>query len=121
MEKRLYRLIVDKENELYSELPYMTDSERIEKVAKHLIANGVVVLPCKIGDTVWVVSKNCAEPFSAKFRLDDIDQFGKRVFLTRAEALRRMRGAKRRKQSGKSLNQKKTELINLQDKMLLNG
>ena len=66
-----------------------------EQIANHLIANNVIVLPCALGSTVWVISKSCAEPFSAKFRLDDIDQFGKRVFLTRAEALRRMRGAKR--------------------------
>ena len=27
----------------------------IEKITDHLIANGVTVLPCKIGDTVWAV------------------------------------------------------------------
>ena len=73
-------------------IPVATPSE---EVADILDKNGVIALPCKIGETVWVISKSCAEPFSAKFRLDDIDQFGRRVFLTRAEALRRMRGAKR--------------------------
>jgi hypothetical protein len=69
--------------------------EKAEVIAEYLVKNNTMVLPCAIGSQVWVISKSCAEPFSAKFRLDDIDQFGKRVFLTRAEALRRMRGAKR--------------------------
>lgn len=28
--------------------------ETIEAVADHLLANGVIVPPCKVGDTVWV-------------------------------------------------------------------
>lgn len=67
-----------------------------EEIAEHLDNNNVIVLPCAIGSTVWAISKNCAEPFPAKFRLDDLAQIGRRVFLTRAEALRHMgRGARR--------------------------
>ena len=67
-----------------------------EQIADHLIANHVIVLPCTLGSTVWIVSKNCAEPYSAKFKLDDVTQIGKRVFLNREEALRRIgRGARR--------------------------
>ena len=30
----------------------------IKNVADHLIANGVVVLPCKVGDTVYILNRN---------------------------------------------------------------
>ena len=66
-----------------------------ERLADHLIANNVFVLPCAIGSTVWIVSKNCTEPYPAKFKLDDVSQIGKRIFLRREDALRRMRGVKR--------------------------
>lgn len=80
---------------LIDSVPRKNNKLTAEQIADYLIDHNVIVLPCKLGQTVWVVSKNCAEPYPAKFRLDDIDQFGRRVFLTRAEALRRMRGAKR--------------------------
>lgn len=67
-----------------------------EQVADHLVANNVIVLPCAIGSTVWIVSKNASEPYPAKFRLDDLAQMGKRIFLTKAEALRRMGRSARR-------------------------
>lgn len=69
--------------------------EKAEIIAEYLAKNNTMVLPCAIGSQVWVISKSCAEPFPAKFGLDDVKNFGKRVFLTRAEALRRMRGIKR--------------------------
>ena len=65
-----------------------------EKLANHLIANNVIVLPCAIGSTVWIVSKSCTEPYPAKFKLDDISAIGKRVFLTKADAMRKMKGNK---------------------------
>ena len=34
----------------------------VEKIADHLIANGVTVLPCKIGDTVWAVRYYYGKP-----------------------------------------------------------
>ena len=74
----------------------LSDGTMAEDIAKHLDKNNVIVLPCAIGSTVWAISKNCAEPFPAKFRLDDLAQMGRRVFLSRAEALRHMgRGARR--------------------------
>ena len=65
-----------------------------EQIANHLIANNVIVLPCAIGSTVWIVSKSCTEPYPAKFKLDDISAIGKRVFLTKADAMRKMKGNK---------------------------
>lgn len=31
------------------------DCER-EGIAQHLLANGVVMLPCKVGDTLWIIN-----------------------------------------------------------------
>lgn len=67
-----------------------------EKIAAYLDKHNVIVLPCAIGSTVWIVSKNCSEPYPARFKLDDVSQIGRRIFLTRDEALRRTgRGARR--------------------------
>lgn len=65
-----------------------------ERLANHLIANNVIVLPCALDSTVWIVSKSCTEPYPAKFKLDDISAIGKRVFLTKADAMRKMKGNK---------------------------
>ena len=65
-----------------------------EQIANHLIENNVIVLPCALGSTVWIVSKSCTEPYPAKFKLDDISAIGKRVFLTKADAMRKMKGNK---------------------------
>ena len=62
-----------------------------ERLADRLIANNVFVLPCAIGSTVWIVSKNCTEPYPAKFKLDDISAIGKRIFLSKEAALKFMR------------------------------
>lgn len=67
-----------------------------EQIADHLIANNVIVLPCAIGSTVWIVSKACAEPYPAKFKLDDLSQIGRRIFLSRESALKYMRKGSRR-------------------------
>jgi hypothetical protein len=32
---------------------YMTDDERRERLADHLLANGVIVPPCKVGDSCY--------------------------------------------------------------------
>lgn len=59
--ERLYELIVDTENKFYSETPCGTDTARIEKTVEHLIENGVILPPCKIGDEVYRVIKRCGE------------------------------------------------------------
>lgn len=51
--ERLYELIVDAENKFYSETPCGTDTARIEKVVDHLLENGVILPPCKVGQTVY--------------------------------------------------------------------
>lgn len=67
-----------------------------EQIANHLVANNVIVLPCALGATVWIVSKNCAEPYPAKFKLDDLSQIGRRIFLTRDSAIKYIRRERER-------------------------
>lgn len=67
-----------------------------QNMADHLVANNVIVLPCAIGSTVWIVSKSCAEPYPAKFKLDDLSQIGRRIFLTRDSAIKYIRRERER-------------------------
>ena len=87
-----------------------------EQIADHLLANGVIVLPCKVGDTVyvindWEVEKTSVASMDIRFKKNWRDilllanvadhgikfkdeygnkwksfVFGKTVFLTREEA-----------------------------------
>ena len=84
-----------------------TDEESI--YADYLLANGVIVPPCKVGDYIWFIQnkrlvyvvvenilKNHSGLFAFVFELDDGDivdewsiplcDFGKTVFLTKEEA-----------------------------------
>lgn len=88
----------------------LADGE-IETIADHLIANGVIVPPCKVGQTVYVISQMRDKrilPFINTYEVTSIeigkkkcvvyhkmdgyikiikqDDFGKTVFLTREEA-----------------------------------
>lgn len=51
--ERLYELILEAENKFFRETPCGTDSSRIEKTVEHLLANGVLLPPCKVGQTVY--------------------------------------------------------------------
>lgn len=51
--ERLYELIVDADNEFFRETPYGTAQERIEKTVEHLLANGVLLPPMKIGQIIY--------------------------------------------------------------------
>lgn len=83
---------------LINSVPRENKQQKItaEQIANHLIANNVIVLPCALGSTVWIVSKACAEPYPAKFKYDDISAIGKRVFVSKESALKYMRGEKKR-------------------------
>lgn len=86
----------DKLIELITSTPKQDSKQKItaEQIANHLIANNVIVLPCALDSTVWIVSKNCTEPYPAKFKLDDISAIGKRIFLSKKAALKFMRREK---------------------------
>ena len=75
------------------------DLEREMLFADYLLANGVIVLPCNVGDTVYFVY--CGNIFPHTIKRFEIDKhgnfafssfpftfkdFGKTVFLTREEA-----------------------------------
>ena len=77
---------------------YMTDDERREKLAEHLLANGVIVLPFPIGTTYYrIVTKRgkVGNPYFKMIRKAELNWYnvdsvlqdlGKTVFLTREEA-----------------------------------
>lgn len=59
--ERLIELILecDKSNEVlncFNERPRKRQAAEI--IADYLLANGVIVPPCKVGDTVWVISES---------------------------------------------------------------
>lgn len=88
----------------------------ITKIADYLLANGVIVPPCKVGGTVYEVSryytgtweifeckvdeittyeKNMFIRMKAKGNFEfaeEVSQIGKTVFLTREEAERALKG-----------------------------
>jgi hypothetical protein len=94
---------------------YMTDDERRARLADHLLANGIIVPPCKVGDTVFFAT--CVDDGESEEKYDTLEgecisfslqnqgllaycrykcgltywhlveqDFGKTVFLTREEA-----------------------------------
>ena len=75
------------------------------EIADHLLANGVIVPPCKVGDSVYYFSTLGVLPFINKAKIKEIsigvktikcffdknkyfaiNEFGKTVFLTKEEA-----------------------------------
>ena len=113
---RLVELLKDTLHEWECDVSIKTVTE----IAEHLISNGVIVLPCKVGDTVWwattTVYENCEEKPDillgeiASFSMQKeglwafcryvggltfwhlvSDYFGKTVFLTREEAERALK------------------------------
>lgn len=94
----------------------------IEKIADHLLENGVIVLPCKVGDVVYIIDEGdeCTEPYVLDVTITTIGydiggfwitmnlplgfkmsahigerSFGKTVFLTREDAERALKGEKK--------------------------
>ena len=107
--------------ELLSNIDYACDNgsnlqDRIEYIADYLLANGVVVLPCRVGDIMYYIGKSTdlsalhntiyksdvvkiihkEEGTSIVLRfyngpycfaeITEINDFGKRIFLTKEEA-----------------------------------
>lgn len=86
----------------------------IEKIADHLLENGVIVPPVKIGDTVYVIPKYNGKPYCGvrqdkvqmigitsrgihiktrnKSNFNKTYMLGKTVFLTKAEAEKALKG-----------------------------
>lgn len=85
------------------------DRCQIQAIADHLLANGVIVQPCKVGETVWFIRngkiiETKVDKIVLKYRglyikLDcnsmyetSCNSIGKTVFLTREEAERALKG-----------------------------
>ena len=66
MRDRLIELISDMENELLRAYQYTTDEYRIASIADHLIENGAILPPCKVGDTVYFFSSVLEEVCESK-------------------------------------------------------
>ena len=99
---------------------YEEEARHMEDLGDYLIANGVIVLPCKPGDSVYVIREcscynapNCREHTKkcstkvylgtrlrtyhcgyvseAKFKLNQLEDVGETVFMTREEAEAKLR------------------------------
>lgn len=90
--ERLIELLDDKQyhgNSTKSRVNYIQNSE----LADYLIEHGVIVLPCKVGDTVYQIDAERVFKSKIKAFVYDTENFafderaiGKSVFLTREEA-----------------------------------
>ena len=114
MRERLIELLSDAEREhLNYEMankfcPFDEYKCHSEYIADYLIENGVVVLPCKVGDVVYriytrawigedvvrevVVSENGVFYIDDKGRMTSCNKFGKTVFLNREDAEAKLKG-----------------------------
>ena len=103
MRDRLIELLVGADDKVLS-IPYVSEDGMVA-IADYLLANGVIVPPCKVGDTVYCVRTVkvlesddrsrasfmtvCREEKRVSpviFELSMIDSIGKTVFLTKEEA-----------------------------------
>ena len=115
MRDRLSQLIFNKLSETCRECSSL---ECTEELTDYLLANGVIVPPCKVGDTVYKLfppychkreedkcdhycdgyDTTCEEYegvyeiYDVSFKLGMLDDFGKRVFLTKEEAEAALKG-----------------------------
>ena len=74
-------------------------AELIEKQADHLLANGVIVPPCKVGDIIYALTYDRKYYMPLKVtrreslvRWMDEYQFGNTLFVTRKEAEQALKG-----------------------------
>ena len=88
------------------ESAFAEDTSKAEQIRKLLAADNegrCIILPCKLGDTVWRIKRTFetypdkSEPYIEPdaFLLQDVFNIGKTVFLTREEAdheLKRVKG-----------------------------
>ncbi len=123
--ERLIKLLKQAEkqqslNAVCGDIDSLIDSPRgAEFIADYLLENGAVVLPCKVGDVVYIIDEGdeCTEPYVLDVTVTTIGydiggfwitmdlplgfkmsahigerSFGKTVFLTREEAERALKG-----------------------------
>ena len=59
LEEKIYDIIVDAQNECYRECAYMDSVKVNTRIAKSLVENGMIILPCPIGSPVYFIEKDC--------------------------------------------------------------
>lgn len=103
--KRLSEQAVEILNKLHTErldyqseyLPLIDCAQALGELADKLEEGTLVELPCKVGDTVYIVGRKYRagsyESFinTGKFRYSDIEKFGDIVFITREAAEARLK------------------------------
>lgn len=111
MRDRLIDLLYEAEGQVNNDYP------TVEQIANHLIENGVVLPPCKVGDKVWLLTSlnwkrtewgikegkvsmvQQKADKSWKFRVTEnhsvqdytVDSIGKTVFLTKEQAEQKLK------------------------------
>ena len=86
------------------------NSNTVKDLSDYLLANGVIVPPCKVGDTVYIlkngeihrnhvcqihISQTYAQTFFSCYgEKFGVEQIGKNVFLTRENAEKALKGEK---------------------------
>ena len=100
MRDRLIELINEAKDE-YPTIPLVNccKPDFANFLACNLIANGVIVPPCKAGDTIYALTYDRKDYMPLKvtsreslMRWMDEDQFGHELFTTREEAERAVKG-----------------------------
>ena len=108
MRDRLIELMREAEDKVQKTLKekYSLDlTEWLGIYADHLLENGVIVPPCKVGDIAWEI--NTENPFEEDLRvietkvegffvgtsidIHSMDSFGKTVYLTEEEAVQALK------------------------------
>lgn len=117
MRDRLIELLKKKYDHFCDQCGVNKDSHYIENLADYLLANGVIVLPCKIGETIYDAREffyKADAPDMYEMKSDDIcvekdsksgeyrfiyddayvsyEEIGKTIFLTREEAEQALKG-----------------------------
>jgi len=88
-------------NVVFSHLEEITDMPTEEEYIAMCLEKEVILPPCKVGEKVYVIGSRYRygreEKWinTGKFRLGDIDQIGKTVFLTKEEAQKVIEGRSR--------------------------
>lgn len=96
--KSAYRQTCVERLAAYEDAAFGVAAERLRELAEADKEGRVVVLPCKMGDTVYILRRafdGADVVGETKLWWDDIPQLGKTVFLTREEAERALEAMKK--------------------------
>lgn len=113
MRERLIELLrnAPRTNVVYGNIKLDKPAQTLQTIADHLLANGVIVLPCKVGDVIYyldrysnsiqtdtvkffTVTKNGCKPILERHnkKFWEMYEWGKTVFLSKEEAEKALRG-----------------------------